>query len=579
MRVKIVEEGEDLVSSPRIEEIIEGTEINGCYICNSKDVASVCKSNPEVKYCSEEHQSMHESDDGDPYPFTVKFNEEVGRYMVASRDIQPGEIIFQEEPLAYGPNHSSLPTCLECMRRVDEPILCPRCNLPLCDEMCGFGEEHAKECSIFSKLSPKLTVESMDKRDPIYWSITTVRALTLKKTDPLKYDIIKRMMDHNAEHEKAGDYWEIYKKQVADFLVDRCSSLEATVDEVLHIIGVLDVNSVKIHGPSIGEKLEQYPGHALYPLTSLLSHSCISNSKTILKVDYSVECRAVVYISAGTEITKQYVSPLETTNRRRSRISNNWFFDCKCDRCRDPTENGSFLSATRCLRCVGEGTILPSNPLDPSSEWLCNNCHFKTNGAAVDKLTEYFEAKMKESGNSIEFLEELLIKAVKLFHPNHYVATMIRIVLNEAYVDLALRVGDGNQIPLEVHMRRKELLDHIHQVIELVDPGLSRRRGLSIFEASTCHLQLGRQLHDANRFHTQDFIQLIEAEIDSLKEGLECLKHAREGTRESNIHYKMQGAIYEAEYTLKYLRSISSKNNESPTTEEAVIVDEEGVIV
>ena len=40
------------------------------------------------------------------------------RYIVASRDIEQGELIFCEEPLAVGPNHSSLPMCLECMRPV-----------------------------------------------------------------------------------------------------------------------------------------------------------------------------------------------------------------------------------------------------------------------------------------------------------------------------------------------------------------------------------------------------------------------------------------------------------------------------
>ena len=36
------------------------------------------------------------------------------------------------------------------------------------------------------------------------------------------------------------------------------------------------------------------------------------------------------------------------------------------------------------------------------------------------------------------------------------------------------------QIPTEVYMRRKELLDDVQAVIDLVEPGLSRRRGDSI---------------------------------------------------------------------------------------------------
>ena len=43
---------------------------------------------------------------------------------------------------------------------------------------------------------------------------------------------------------------------------------------------------------------------------------------------------------------------------RRKKLKEGWYFDCKCSRCQDPTEYGTLISATRCLRC-GEGTILP----------------------------------------------------------------------------------------------------------------------------------------------------------------------------------------------------------------------------
>ena len=46
-------------------------------------------------------------------------------------------------------------------------------------------------------------------------------------------------------------------------------------------------------------------GHALYAMTSLMSHNCISNSKTVIRSDYSCECRATTFIPAGEEVTKQ----------------------------------------------------------------------------------------------------------------------------------------------------------------------------------------------------------------------------------------------------------------------------------
>lgn len=60
----------------------------------------------------------------------------------------------------------------------------------------------------------------------------------------------------------------------------------------------------------------------------------------------------------------------------------------------------------------------------------------------------------------------------------------IRIRLNSSYVRLAHRMFRDNNssdrnfdIPTEVYLRRKELLDDIHRTIEILEPGLSRRRG------------------------------------------------------------------------------------------------------
>ena len=84
-----------------------------------------------------------------------------------------------------------------------------------------------------------------------------------------------------------------------------------------------------------------------------------------------------------------------------------------------------------------------------------------------------------------------------------------------------------------------------------MDPGLTRRRGLSLFETATCHLQLGRLLYESERFPLEDFIQLLSSEIVSLKEAIECLEASREGTNEAIIHYKSECALHEAEVMLR----------------------------
>lgn len=40
--------------------------------------------------------------------FTIKRNDKVGRYAVASRALKPGDVIFTESPFAYGPKSGKL---------------------------------------------------------------------------------------------------------------------------------------------------------------------------------------------------------------------------------------------------------------------------------------------------------------------------------------------------------------------------------------------------------------------------------------------------------------------------------------
>lgn len=266
------------------------------------------------------------------------------------------------------------------------------------------------------------------------------------------------------------------------------------------MLGALDVNSVKIHasssqGPPGGSGVQGqvrpvFPGHALFALTALMSHDCMANSRTIINNDYSCECRATVGIPRGQEITKQYTSPLEATAERRAKLLDGWFFECRCPRCRDPTECGSFMGAARCLRCNGQGVILPEDPLLASSGWRCDFCLKVYGVESVRQLVTYFEEKLGDPrvASSVKEMEEVLEKACKLLHENHHVVLKAKIRLNVAYVRLSSRLcqeaadptedSDADpRTPTEVYMRRKELLDSIQQVLDIVEPGLSRRRG------------------------------------------------------------------------------------------------------
>ena len=66
---------------------------------------------------------------------------------------------------------------------------------------------------------------------------------------------------------------------------------------------------------------------------------------------------------------------------RRRTIRENWYFDCSCKRCSDPTEFRTFLSALKCQSC--SSNMLPINLLNEESDWKCVDCQTTVNSSQV----------------------------------------------------------------------------------------------------------------------------------------------------------------------------------------------------
>lgn len=95
----------------------------------------------EIYFCSQDHLKYHFSldgnHDGSCLPFQIDYAPLVGRFMTATKDIEPGGLIFQELPLVVGPSSQieSL-VCVECFCGCDGRVRCVHCNFPLCSIKC-----------------------------------------------------------------------------------------------------------------------------------------------------------------------------------------------------------------------------------------------------------------------------------------------------------------------------------------------------------------------------------------------------------------------------------------------------------
>ncbi|XP_063844940.1 uncharacterized protein LOC135091329 [Scylla paramamosain] len=83
-------------------------------------------------------------------PMRVAHNEELGRHLVAARDMAAGEVVVVEPPLLLALRERSPPSCLTCFRRATA-YTCPACGFFLCGPECG-AAAHAEECEVLRRL-------------------------------------------------------------------------------------------------------------------------------------------------------------------------------------------------------------------------------------------------------------------------------------------------------------------------------------------------------------------------------------------------------------------------------------------
>merc|ERR1719266_432028 len=88
------------------QEALEGpvnthTNLDVCFLC-AKPATSTCEVCGLVGFCGPEHAFLHRPEQF-CFPFMVEMREGVGRFVVATRDIEPLELVMWDNAAALGP--------------------------------------------------------------------------------------------------------------------------------------------------------------------------------------------------------------------------------------------------------------------------------------------------------------------------------------------------------------------------------------------------------------------------------------------------------------------------------------------
>ncbi|KAJ1521110.1 hypothetical protein ONE63_002812 [Megalurothrips usitatus] len=453
-----------------------------------------------------------------PVEFNVLSNEKYGRYAVARRDLPAGTVVASELPVCIGPKLDTYPLCLGCLAPVDASALCSTCGWPVCDADCEKLPLHAQdECPIFAACGVRFAVpaEAGAGTCPQYECISPLRLLLAGEREPARWDAeVKALMTHS-ERRRQNPQWAANQVNVVDFLRKKCK-LEARFSEedVHRVIGILEVNAFEARTPSGAMAL------CLYPATSVLAHNCVANTvHSITPTNekgerYRLVVRTGVAVAAGGMLCTSYAHSLDPTMLRREHLGLSKFFECDCARCADPTELGTHMSSLKCTKC-DNGLILSTNPLDPGAAWKCNGhgCGQSLRGDQVRRVLAVVQSEVEAldaadlAGDSllgpIESREKLLKQYKSVFHPRHALVLQLKHSLAQLYGRV-----DGyslDELPDVLLERKMELCTENLDALAVVAPGLTRVRGLTLYE-----LHVPMILRARGRFQTDE---LTEAQL------------------------------------------------------------------
>jgi len=510
-----------------------------CYLCNCEIEDSFgefsCSNHEETRhFCGELHFSYHKHDTDTCLPWSIFSSPQYGRYLVASRDIQPGELILKEDCICWGPNHELEEcVCVECLNLIpdyeqEKVRWCENCKLPLCLNHCQSHPTHDIECKIVASYRSK---ENCDNDDFTSWYsiIEIIRCQHLLKSRKDIKSLLSNLMDHNSERISQPD---VYIEPYKETLKKAVDGLQiGTKEEILQIIGYFDVNSIAVRGRD-----GPYRGRGLYPVASLMNHSCICNTRNII-TGINLECRACVTIPAGAPITTHYVSPLLDVGTRRSRLREKWFFECNCFRCYDPSENGSYTSGMKCQLC-DDGYCLP----DVENGWFhCDKCGNSVPEFQAQMMIKMWDPIVQAMGSfesaGIEEKLNLIKQLENTFHPNHSMILELKLSIVNKMCKDKKGVLCTNLEDLDTKI---ELCVSLLNVLDVVYPGRSKYRGLVLHEIAETALTRAGILCNDNKIDQVEFNAKLKQILEYLDDGEKCLEHDRKNSMENEVYKNMQ---------------------------------------
>ncbi|KAK7072872.1 hypothetical protein SK128_011166 [Halocaridina rubra] len=324
----------------------------------------------------------------------------VGRYLVAQREIKPGEVLAVEEIYCKSMTHQYLQThCNTCFIRCLIPLPCPTCSeIVFCSNECreeGLSGQHRLECNILPYLGTMNTSMIIP-----YKILTRTPFRHLKKLLQLykeeKESKMAGALGFNARgiydsedyrtmcclvtNQEKRDQRSLFTICAGAFILTKLlllnqeyfldemgSYCEPTQDDIVVVGGALfyhvmsDLSNghrygeLQASGGSDGAPEIQNIGAWISPTLSLANHSCDQSVITCNKGNLGV-MTAIQTILPGQEVTTGYLKGYgaQSVSIRREILAKHYHFECSCPACKENWPTFANLPESfqmKCWRC------------------------------------------------------------------------------------------------------------------------------------------------------------------------------------------------------------------------------------
>ncbi|PKU70842.1 Histone-lysine N-methyltransferase ASHR1 [Dendrobium catenatum] len=240
-----------------------------------------------------------------------------GRGLVAAKDFLPGDVIICQEPYASSPSKSSTGSSCDGCFSTTNLRKCSGCRIAwYCGSACQKSEWklHQLECKALSSLTE-------DKRKMLTPTIRLMIRL-----------VLRRKLQNDRDMSDLDEKQIVLYAQMSNLVKVVLPSLEVDLREITQNFSKLSCNAHTI----CDDELRPL-GTGLYPVVSIINHSCIPNSVLVFEGQIAL-VRAVEPIHKGDEVVISYIDTAATTETRQNSL-NHYFFKCSCPRC---TKNKAF---------------------------------------------------------------------------------------------------------------------------------------------------------------------------------------------------------------------------------------------